>query len=260
MDSELLIMRTPGTPPRAGSLYRDGMHRDSQWHIHDIHQILYTFEGAIEVESERGRNLIPRQLAAWIPAGVNHCASIHGVRWVSIFFTTGMLIDTEQRVRTVMVSPLMREMMREAMRWPMDGPDDPLRTAFFDAMSKLCNEWIAHEANLFLPTSKDPRVKRVLDYTAQRLDLNLEVICRQAGMSVRSLRRHLKDETGMTWEAYRYRSRLLQAISLLGETDQPMSEIAARCGFETQSAFAKVFRLEMGEAPRDYRTRVSSQS
>jgi AraC-like DNA-binding protein len=254
--ANLLAMHAPGGVARAGSLYRDGMHVDLQWHFHDMHKLLYAFEGAIEVESTRGRNVIPRQLAAWIPAGVPHCTSIHGVRWVSVFFTTGMLTDAEQRVRTVMVSPLMREMMRESMRWPVDGPDTPVRTAFFEAIAMLCAEWITREANLFLPTSVDTRVTRVLDYTARRMDLNLEEICQHAGISVRSLRRHLKLETGMTWAVFRHRSRLLQAISLLGETDEPVSEIAARCGFESPSAFAKVFRAEMGEAPRDYRSRV----
>lgn len=258
-ETEFLIMRTPGTPARAGSMYRDGMHRDSQWHHHDLHQLLYAFEGAIEVESDRGRNIIPRQLAAWIPAGVNHCASIHGIRWVSILFTTEMIKDSEQRVRTVMVSPLMREMMREAMRWPMDGPDDELRTAFYNAMSLLCSEWIAREANLFLPTSNDARVKRALDYTTQRMELSLTAVCDHAGMSVRSFRRHLKTESGLTWEEFRHRSRLLKAISLLSETDEAISEIAAHCGFESQSAFARVFRAEMGEAPRDYRGRVGNQ-
>ena len=254
--ADLLPLRAPGTLPRPGSLYRDGMHVDLQWHFHDMHKLLYAFEGAIEVESTRGRNLIPRQLAAWIPAGVPHCTSIHGIRWVSVFFTPGMVNDPEQRVRTVMVSSLMREMLREAMRWQLDGPDSAVRTAFFDAMGKLCGEWIAREANLFLPTSKDVRVKHVLDYTAQRMDLNLAAVCQHVGMSVRSLRRHLKAETGMTWEDYRHRSRLLHAISLLSETDEPVSEIAARCGFESPSAFARVFRLQMSESPRDYRHRV----
>ena len=241
---------------RFGSFYGNGMHVDLQWHFHDMHKLLYAFEGAIEVESTRGRNLIPRQLAAWIPAGVPHCTRIHGVCWASVFFSAEMVHNPERRVLTVMVSVLMREMMRESMRWPFDAQENPVSTAFFEAMGKLCGEWITREANLFLPTSEDQRVKRALDYTNQHMDLKLSDICSYAGISVRSLRRHLKDETGMTWEAYRHRSRLLQAISLLSETDEPIGEIAARCGFESPSGFAKVFRLEMGEAPRDYRRRA----
>jgi AraC-like DNA-binding protein len=246
----------PGKPLNAGSVFRDGIHVDIQWHFHEMHKLLYAFEGATEVESGHGRNLVPRQLAAWIPAGVPHCTSIHGIRWVSVFFPPNMIEDSEHRVRTLTVSPLMREMMQEAMRWPIDSPETSVGKTFFEAMACLCGEWIAREANLFLPTSRDSRVKRALDYTNLHMNSNLADVCRHAGISVRSLRRHLKTETGMTWEEYRHRSRLLQAFSLLSETTQPISEIAARCGFESPSGFAKAFRTEMGEAPRDYRQRI----
>lgn len=259
-EAKLMPVRAPGKTCEAGAIYGQGMFVDLQWHFHDMHKLLYAFEGAIEVESTHGRNLIPRQLAAWIPAGVPHCTRINGIRWVSIFFAEPMVNDSARRVRTLMVSDLMREMMREAMRWTLDSQDTPLRSAYFRAMSQLCAEWIAREANLFLPTSGDPRVKRALDHTQQHMDLKLSDICSHAGISVRTLRRHLKEETGMTWESYRQRIRLLQAVSLLSETDEPISKIAARCGFESPSAFAKVFRLELGEAPRDYRHRVQQSA
>jgi AraC-like DNA-binding protein len=252
----LMSMQEAGVPPRPGSVHRDGMHVDLQWHFHDMHKLLYAFEGASEVESIRGRNVIPQQLAAWIPAGTPHCTSIHGIRWVSVFFTADMVVDAEPRVRTVMVSTLMREMLRESMRWPLNGAENPLRTSFFDTMGRLCSEWITREADLVLPTSTDQRVQRALDYTSKHMDLKIADICSQVGISERSLRRHLKAETGITWEAHRHRSRLLQAVSLLSDTDEPISEIARRCGFDSPSAFAKVFRDTIGEAPREYRHRI----
>jgi hypothetical protein len=60
--------------------------------------------------------------------------------------------------------------MREAMRWPIGAAENPLRNSFFETMAQLCTEWITREANLFLPTSNDPRVNRALDYTTQRVD------------------------------------------------------------------------------------------
>jgi AraC-like DNA-binding protein len=253
--ADLKTMYAPGTRPRPGAHCSDGMHVDSTWHFHDMHQLLYAFEGAIEVESVRGRHLVPRQLAAWIPAGVPHRTSIHRVRSGSVFFTTDMLTDSERRVRTVVVSTLMREMMREAMRWPLHHAECPTGAAFFQAMAKLCGEWIAHEVNLLLPTSVDPRLRRALNYTAQHMDSELTEVCRHAGMSERSMRRHLKNDIGMTWEAFRRHSRLLHAVSLLSETDTAVGTIAAQCGFESPSAFAKAFRLAVGETPRNYRSR-----
>jgi AraC-like DNA-binding protein len=253
-DAVFLRMYPPGKTPQAGSLRSDHVDMDSHWHFHDMHQLFFAFEGAVEVESEDGRHLISQQLAAWIPANVAHRASLHQVPSVSIFFTTEMLPQAGSRIRSVMVSPLMREMMREATRWPLHGPASPLRNTFFAAMAGLCDEWIEQqEVGLFLPASTDPRLRRALEYTANRMDARLADVCHAAGLSERTLRRHLRAETGLTWETYRQRSRLLRAMSLLSESSEQIADIAAHCGFESPSAFAKAFRAATGESPRTYR-------
>lgn len=259
-DATFLRMYPPGSEPRPGSLRADHLELDSHWHFHDMHQLFCTFEGAIELEAADGRHLISQQLAAWIPAEVAHLAHLHRTPSVSIFFTREMIAAPTDRIRSLIVTPLMREMMRETARWPLHGPETPVRRAFYSALAALCEEWIeTQETGLFLPACDDPRLKRALDYTAQHADAKLADVCAAAGMSERSLRRHFRAETGLTWEAYRQRSRLLQAISLLGETEEPITEVAARCGFESPSAFAKAFRMAMGESPSDYRTRVARQ-
>lgn len=255
---QLRRMLAMDAPPRAGSHCSDGMQVDTGWHCHDMHQMLYAFEGAIEVDSARGRHLIPRQLAAWIPAGAPHRTVIQGVRSGSVFFPAAMIANTDERIRTVLVSTLMREMIREAMRWPIREAEQSMGTSFFAAMATLCSEWITRETDLFLPSSSDPQLARALEYTNGQVTVTLHDVCAHAGMSERSLRRHLKDAIGMTWEDYRRRSRVLNAVSLLSESDVPVSDVAAKCGFESPSAFAKAFRVMMGETPREYRSRVRS--
>jgi AraC-like DNA-binding protein len=152
----------------------------------------------------------------------------------------------------------MREMLREAKRWPLQDDDTPLRQAFFDAMGHFCSEWITAEADLFLPTCHDPRLQRALDFTALQTEARLAEICRHAGLSERTLRRRLKTETGLTWEAFRQRQRLLVAVHLLSETNEPVGAVAARCGFESPSSFAKAFRLMLGETPSQFRARSLS--
>jgi AraC-like DNA-binding protein len=256
-DAAFLRMYPPGNEPRPGSLRSDHITLDSHWHFHDMHQLFFTFEGAIELAAADGRHLISQQLAAWIPAQVAHRASLHGTPSVSIFFTGAQIAHPGNRIRSLIVTPLMREMMRETARWPLHGPEIPIRKAFYAALGALCEEWIeSQETGLFLPACDDPRLKRALDYTARHAEAKLADVCAAAGMSERSLRRHFHAETGLTWEAYRQRSRLLQAIAALSETDAPIIEIAARCGFASPSAFAKAFRAAMGEAPSDYRSRT----
>lgn len=258
--ADFLPMYAPGARPRAGAVCSDHLDVDSHWHFHDLHQLMFTFEGATVVETDRGRHLLPPQIAAWIPAGVAHRTSIHRVRSGSVFFTREMVADPGSRVRTIVVSALMREMMREAIRWPLHGAASPLRTDFFNTMAGLCREWIEREADLLLPASKEPRLKRALEFTAENMSANLASVCRHAHMSERSLRRRLKGETGMTWEAYRQRCRVLTSVPMVSEGGATIAEIAARCGFESPSAFAKAFRRTLGESPHAYRGRVRASA
>ena len=214
------------------------------------------FEGSLTVEVESGRHLVPCQLAAWIPAGVRHRMCLRKVRWSSVFFPANMVEDAGARMRIVPLSPFMREMVRTARRWPLCGPRSELRTHFFETMARFCSEWIEQEADIFLPSSFDGPLQRAMNYVSVHLDENARQICRSAGISERSLRRKLKQATGMTLNEFRNRNRLVRAIALLGETERPVSEIAFECGYESPSAFARAFRMAMHETPRDYRSRI----
>ena len=57
--ADLLPMCAGGTNHRHGSVYRDGLDVELHWHFHDMHNLLYAFEGALDVESARGRIVIP---------------------------------------------------------------------------------------------------------------------------------------------------------------------------------------------------------
>jgi AraC-like DNA-binding protein/mannose-6-phosphate isomerase-like protein (cupin superfamily) len=254
---EMLRMYAPNEHPRSGSLYMDEINVDTAWHYHDMHQLTYAFKGSVAVEDSTGKYVTDRNLATWIPAGVCHRARIHGAGTVIVYFKREQIDNPGERARTFIVSPLMKEMMREVLRWPLYGPDTPLRSFFIDTMALLSSEAIEQEVNLVLPTCKDPRVDRALTYTLQHPDAKLSDVCAHAGMSERTLRRRILAEVGMTWEAYRQLRRLQRAMSLLSELEVPITEVAAQCGFESPSAFSRAFRLSMHEAPREYRNRLT---
>lgn len=255
--AHLLRMYAPDAAPRSGALYTEEMDIDSPWHYHDMHQLTYAFEGVVEVEDRNGRYISSRNLATWVPAGVEHRAIFHGVKTVSIFFAKDEVKSAGTRTRVFVVSPLLREMMKEVLRWPLEGPEAPLRSTFIEAMALLSSEAIEHDANLVLPTSDDPRVDRALNYTILHTDAKLSDVCAHAGMSERTLRRRILAEVGMTWEAYRQLSRLRRAVSLLSGGEVSITEVAAQCGFGTTSAFSRAFRLVMHETPREYRNRLA---
>jgi AraC-like DNA-binding protein len=256
MQAAFSAMRPAGSTlaVRAGSFNSDGLEIETPWHYHDMHQLLYAFEDSVDVEGEAARYKVPHQFAAWIPAGTVHRTSHNRVRSGSIFFRTDMVAWPVDSLRVVPVSSLMREMIIYAMRWPLNGKDDPTSLAYFECFARLCCEWISHEVTLVLPSCDDPRVNAIASFTRANLaTVTLHDACRQASMSERSLRRHFHKAMGISWEDYRLRARIYKAIEMLDSSSRPIGEIAAEVGYTSQTAFTKAFKTIMGMGPTAYR-------
>ena len=91
----------------AGSIPQDEYDVDTPWHSHDMHQLQYAFSGIVEVEDEGGTYMLPRALAAWIPAGVSHRTKIHFVRSGSVYLSAKLVPNAGDRIRIVQVLSLI---------------------------------------------------------------------------------------------------------------------------------------------------------
>jgi AraC-like DNA-binding protein len=254
MQAPISRMRSVDSTIKAGAFSSDGLEIETPWHFHDLHQLLYAFEDSVEVEDESARYKVPHQFAAWIPAGTVHRTVHQRVRSGSVFFHVDMIDWPVDSLRVVPVSNLMREMIIHAMRWPIDGVDDETSLAYFDCFARLCGEWITHEVTLVLPSSNDPRINAIVNFTRANLaTVTLQDACNVVSMSERSLRRHFLKAMGISWEDFRLRLRIYMAIEDLDTTNKPISEIAVNVGYTSQTAFAKAFRAIMGIGPTAYR-------
>lgn len=256
-------MNSSALPVKGGAHLSTGMQIDTDWHYHDMHQLLYAFDGSVEIEDERARCLVPHQFAAWIPAGTHHRTRLQRVGSGSVFLDTTLLPGYASNVSIIRTAPLLREMIKEAMRWPiMERIYDPIADSFFQTFALLCKEWIDDDQSLVLPTTSDSRLIKAIVFTQDHLaDATLCEVCKSTGMSQRTLRRRFQSILGMSWEDYRLRLRVFKALDLLEQDKFPIIEIAAVVGYSSPSAFAKAFRSVMRESPSDYRQRrITSNS
>src|SRR5205823_398021 len=142
-DVAVPVAMRSGSPVRAGAWPEDSEDLVTPWHTHELHQLLYAFEGVAQVETEAAHYLLPPQQAAWIPAGLAHQTTLRRVRSVAVFFEPSMVTDRSDRVRVLSAVAPMREMIVYAMRWPIDRPSsDPIADAFFAALALLATEWL----------------------------------------------------------------------------------------------------------------------
>ncbi|MBB1260431.1 GlxA family transcriptional regulator [Streptomyces alkaliterrae] len=84
--------------------------------------------------------------------------------------------------------------------------------------------------------------------------LTLEDIAQHAAMSVRSLNRHFRAQTGTTPQQWLLRARVRRAQQLLETTDLPIERVADASGFGSTVTLRHHFARMAGTSPHAYRT------
>ncbi|GAA1525149.1 GlxA family transcriptional regulator [Nocardioides humi] len=92
-----------------------------------------------------------------------------------------------------------------------------------------------------------------------RLDrpVSLDEVARAFGLSVRTLTRRFRAETGVTLGSWLIQARVARAKELLETTDAGIDLVAEESGFGTAAALRKHFRDRVGLSPQQYRARFS---
>jgi AraC-like DNA-binding protein len=84
-------------------------------------------------------------------------------------------------------------------------------------------------------------------------ELSVSRLARQTGMSVKDLSVQINQRHGVHFFDFVNRYRVEHAKALLAETDQSVTEIFLRSGFNTKSSFNAAFRKHCGTTPSAYR-------
>ena len=84
-------------------------------------------------------------------------------------------------------------------------------------------------------------------------EVNWDAVADQFSLSLRTLHRQLKQQTGLTPQRYLNRLRLMKARHLLRHSEASVTDIAYRCGFSDSNHFSTLFRREFNWSPRDIR-------
>ena len=228
------------------------------WHAHEYHQLIYALAGTTQIESERARYLLPTGRAAWIPAGVRHRTLMSDIEGASIYFAPDTVTDETSRVRILVATPVMREMILHALRWPLGASEaDPVAASFFRTLALMSEEWLESELPLSLPGAIHPGIVRAMDYAIGDPGAATHAgALSAAGLSERTFRRVFLRETGMGWQAWLGQARIMAAMALLTE-GRRVTDVALEVGYASLSAFAKAFSQLVGEAPAAFRRRAA---
>jgi AraC-like DNA-binding protein len=87
---------------------------------------------------------------------------------------------------------------------------------------------------------------------------SVESLAREARMSRSAFALKFRTVLGQTPLEYLTRWRMYKAGAMIRSNHMSFSEVASAIGYGSESSFSRVFRREMGEAPREYRRKCAA--
>jgi AraC-like DNA-binding protein len=221
-------------------------------HAHRRGQLLYATTGVVTVITDGGSWVVPPRRALWIPAEVAHEVRMSGaVSTRSAYVRSEAAGALPTQCRVIGVSLLLHALLLEAVDLPveyaLDGRDGRVMALLLDEIAAM------PELALNTPLPRDPRLARLCRalITAPALEIDINAMAHKAGMSRRSFTRLFRQQTNMSFSAWRQQACLLAALTRLGGGDS-ITQVAVDLGYGSPSAFTAAFRRVLGSAPSRY--------
>ncbi|MBB3611300.1 helix-turn-helix transcriptional regulator [Rhizobium sp. BK602] len=243
--------RIEGDPPRPVSFrtetYKAGTvfpSKSQPWG-----ELNYALAGVAEFVIRGVRYLSPPHYAIWLPPDTMHGAwNQYDLRYVTVYVERALCTDLPSEPSTLSISPLLKAILADFasrdVTLPQTEEDLRLARVLVDQIR------LAPRCESYLPLSDDPLLEPVLKaLQADPGDRNsLAEWARRMGTTERTLSRRCHDDLGMSFNEWRQRLKLVEALALI-EAGEPVQWIAAKLGYGSASAFIAMFRRLTGASP-----------
>jgi AraC-like DNA-binding protein len=217
-------------------------------HRHNRAQLLYATSGLMIATMDDGTWAVPAGHALLIPPGVLHDVAMHGaVAMRTAYIAAEALAAMSPGCRVLRVSRLLDTALvaltEEPVLYDMAGRGGHLAALVLDEIGR------APETPYALPLPQDPRLRRLCRALVDHpeLDHDIDGWAEQVGMSRRTLTRRFRDETGLSFGAWRRRVRLLEAMTRHAG-GRSLREVAATVGYRSPRAFQAMMQRSLRAA------------
>jgi len=223
------------------------------WHSHPRFQLVYAARGVLKVDTRDATWVVPPQRAVWLPPAITHRLTTSGpVQLRSLYVRADAATRMPATCEVLEVTPLLRELILRATDLPLEydqhGPAGRVMRLLLDELAELPR--LPYHLPMPKAAPLAPICKQLLDAPDEAA--TLAEVARRAAMSARTLARHFRRHTGMSFAAWRRRARLLRALAWIAE-GRPIIKVAIDLGYDSPSAFSAMFRRELGAPPSRFR-------
>jgi AraC-like DNA-binding protein len=232
---------------KTSTLVHDASH-EGKPHHHVEGQLFIIKKGLMVLQTDEGRYLMPPLRAGWIPPLHQHNAKTYGPLNGEIFYLSSKLCKMlPSKLCIFTPNPLLVQIMMRCVSWQnkdLSADQKRLIQVMVDELATLKPE------PLCLPMPRDLRLEKMTAFfianPASNKTLSMWAI--DANMTTRTFTRRFQLETGMSFAKWRQLVRIMKALEYLAK-GKSVTWVSLTLGYESVSAFIKVFRNLLGETP-----------
>lgn len=283
VDSQGRDIAQHGTPAFPVASYHDDLSKyDIAWHWHDEMEAVVLTQGSVVFAAGNRKYTLQAGEGFFINSGALHGAwalDTSGCQFHSLVFHPRLVGgDSDSVFYQNYVRPLMENSALEGfvfsprIPWQADacqaiesawqacaaetvGYEFQVRTNLSQLLCLLQSGYPESGAPNKKQLRSAQRIKGMLRYIHDNFaqDLNTDQIAASIGVSESECLRCFRSTIGTTPIQYLRQYRIQQSAQLLSKTQDPVADVALRCGFQDVSYFTKTFRELRGCSPSEYR-------
>lgn len=221
------------------------------WHQHATGQLFAIRRGMMIVQTERAQWALTPATIGWFPPGLRHCAWTVGEAEGHSVQLSGA--DSLPALPGVWpADPFLMLLMERICGIDPAQAEQARQQHLLAVMSDEIRHLPTAPLQLLLPTDRRARqVAEQLLLDPHNKLLQAQLVSR-FGLSVRTVSRLFREQTGLSFSQWRQQARILASIGglLRGES---VSDTAGKCGYDNVSAFIAAFKLRFGMTPGEFR-------
>lgn len=221
-------------------------------HSHRRAQLLTIVSGSIAVTTYDGTFVVPAERALWIPAETVHeTRHLASTRVHTLYIMPEAAPHLPPSTTVVQVNPLLRAVVDALMQRPRKADGNGVRTHLVGLLLDQITSSRALPLHMPMPRGGVLREIAVSLLDCPTDPRTIDDLSSMAAISVRTLERRFKSETGLSLRTFRRQAKLFKALEMLS-AGVSINEISDALGFEGPSAFIAMFKAAFGVSPGRY--------